>query len=294
MDQGLQVLTKHLTSYLSVRTRSVMIDGQSWRYFEQGKGDEVCLFLHGVGGSILFWRSMMQSYDKKFYRGISPNIPGICLHQFLNNKTHSINQLSRWLDSFLAAVDAQTVNIVAHSTACCLGIHYAATRSNKVKTLTLLSLPDIVGPGKVDDNPVVKEFMADTDIKSLNDWDRYLGKLFYRPPNVPKSFRNQSFKNYLENRDNFLVAAQEFMPSISMVMTHMKRITCPVLAINAEHDPYSSPAVIETLDHHFRNIKNIRLRDAGHISFLEKHKEVTALHQNFLLDNQAMPAATVA
>lgn len=290
MEQNIQFITRHLASYLRGRIRTVMIDGQSWKYYEQGDG-EVMLFLHGIGTNISMWRSFMQGFSS--YRRVTPNIPGICMFQYFDRQQHTINQLARWLDGFLEAIDARRVHLVAHSTSCCLGIFYASTRPEKIKDLTLISLPDIVRPGNLDDNPVVQEFFKDIDIKTLEDWNRYFRKVFYAPPAIPKGYQRHNYQVHIDNRERFLQVANECMPSLSAVMTHMHRVQCPVLAINGDHDCYSTPELVNSLDHHFRDVRNVLLKNTGHVSFVENQTQVFNLVQEFLEPENTM-ATTVA
>ena len=290
MEDKIQVISRHISSYMRGKVRSVRIDGETWKYYEQGDG-EVMLFLHGIGTNISMWRSFMQGFSG--YRRITPNIPGICMFQYFQTKQHSINQLARWLDSFLDAIDTPQVTLVAHSTSCCLGLFYASTRPEKIKRLILISLPDIIRPGDLDNNPVVKEFFEDIDIRSLEDWNRYFRKVFYRPPAIPRGYQQNNYRTHVENREQFLRVAREFMPSISAVMTHMQRVSCPVLAIHGTHDPYSSPELAASLEHHVQNLQNITLEKTGHVSFVENQTRVFRLMEEFLAGENS-PASTVA
>ncbi|MCG8673416.1 MAG: alpha/beta hydrolase [Pseudomonadales bacterium] len=282
---NIHLLTKHISSYVLGKTAKVNIDGQQWKYIEQGKGQAI-VFLHGLGANIALWRGMMQSYGDKQYRRIAPDIPGFCMHQYLKNQQHTVQSTSRWLDRLLEEVDVDNAHIVAHSTACCLAIYYASTRPDKVKDLTLISLPAIIRPGKLQENPVVKAFFNDIDIRSLEDWERYYLKLFYRAPLSPKTFKKHNCKIHVENHERFLQTADEFMPSLSAIMTHTQKVSCPVLAVNALYDPYSNEEHRQSLDRHFKNITNVSLDKAGHLSFIERQKAVLKLHHQFLNESE--------
>ncbi|MDX1695808.1 MAG: alpha/beta hydrolase, partial [Ketobacteraceae bacterium] len=219
--------------------------------------------------------------------------PGLCMFQYFNNKRHSINQLARWLDDFLKAVDAPRVNLVAHSTACCLAIFYASTRPEKIARMTLLSLPDIVRPGNLQDNPVIQDFMKDIDIRSMEDYERYFHKVFYKTPPIPRSYQQHNYRVHVENRERFMKVAREFIPGISTVMTHMQRVRCPVLAVHGDHDPYSSAELAASLNHHFQDLRNVRLERTGHVCFMENQPQVFRMMNEFMMPDHST-ATTVA
>jgi len=99
MNSNYKSMSRYVSSYLgSLKTLSLPVNDQEWRYLEGGEGETI-VFLHGLAGSKVVWRSFMQSYVGR-YRVIAVDIPGLCMEQRLNNRKHTFRELANWLELF--------------------------------------------------------------------------------------------------------------------------------------------------------------------------------------------------
>ena len=84
----------------SLKTHEVCINDQEWKYIEGGKGEETIVFIHGLMGSKMLWRSLMQYYMAD-YRVIALDMPGLFVEHGLKTKRHTFRELITWLELVL-------------------------------------------------------------------------------------------------------------------------------------------------------------------------------------------------
>ena len=284
-DDQKHTLTSHIASYWRVKTVSYTIKGERWSCITQGDPNaEPIIFLHGLGTNKSLWRSQMQSYDNKDYYRIALNIPGACLTQYFNERSHTLHELCRWLDDTLDWFGFKKVNIVAHSMISLLSTFYAATRQDRVKTLTLISIPDLWGSGEggAKSRDITKKMRGDIDHQSVDDTIEFISSLFYNPPILPKALYHSSFLRIKKFIDKFSTVLDDLEQGLPLIMPQTKNIKCPLLIINGERDPYSSKEFIESLHWHYPTVNAVNLLQCAHLLMVEKPIELHKIHAQFL------------
>ncbi|OUR92763.1 hypothetical protein A9Q81_15690 [Gammaproteobacteria bacterium 42_54_T18] len=278
------VLASHIASFWRVKHKSFTINGETWSYLAQGDPSaEPIIFIHGMGTNKSVWRSQMQNYDNKAYYRIALNIPGACFTQYFKSQKHSIHDLCRWLDQALEVLNIKTPHIVAHSTLTLLATFYTATRPQNIKSLTLMSIPDLwASNGTSTASETIQRFRSDINFQSIDDSISMLNSLFYNPPQLPKALHKAGYTRHLENLDRFLNVIDDLEQGLPLVMPQTKNIKCPLLIINGESDTYSTPELINSLHWHYPNANTVNLLECGHLIMLEKPSEIYKIHIQFL------------
>lgn len=272
-----------VASYFRGKAQSMRIDGEQWKYLAQGNPDgEAIVFLHGLGSNKSLWRTQLIGYDDKKYYRVALDIPGACYTQYFGKKKHSLQELCRWLDQYLHGLGISKAHIVAHSSMTLVATFFAATRCEKVTSLTLLSIPDIWHADASKPGGAIYQFKQDINFSSVEDSITMFEAMFYNPPKLPKSMHRYTYNQHLQYLDRFMSVIDEFAQSLPLIMAQTKKVHCPLLIINGETDPYAPPTFVSNLHCHFKQAQVMLLRKTSHVIMLEKPKEIVELHNEFI------------
>lgn len=281
-----KALSRYVTSYLgSLKTHEVCINDQDCKYIEGGRGKETIIFIHGLMGSKMLWRSLMQHYMAD-YRVIALDMPGLFVEQRLKTKSHTFRELSNWFELFLEHLQVDRFHLVAHSVGCGIGTHFASTRPSMVSSIALLnhlnvcSDSDTSGNSGAVDGDLEGEMSAALD--SLDAWNSLFQKMFYTPPKMPLVIQRYRYRSFMKHYDGFVRVVEELNVLKPMALSYLRKLKCPVLTINSTHDCFSSKAFFETLKNQVPSGQHVMIERCGHMSFIEKHDYVVNSHQEFI------------
>ncbi len=276
-------LSRYVSSYLgSLKTHSLDINGQEWKYLDGGEGETI-VFLHGLAGSKVLWRSLMQSYVGR-YRVISVDVPGLCVEQpFNNNKKHNFREISNWLELFLEHLQIENVHLFGHSTGCTVASHFASTRPSLVASATLLNHLDVISKNTAyQGNYIFDTFVNLAEADSLDAWTDLINSLFYAPPALPGFIQRYRQRSFLSHRERMLSLVDELSEYMPMAMSYLRKMECPILVVNSTHDIFSPAEFHQTLKSQLPWGRHVLLEQSGHASFIEKPDVILGIHQDFL------------
>ena len=282
IDLNYKNLSRYVSSYLgSLQAYSVDVDGQECKYIEGGEGETI-VFVHGIGGSKVLWRSFMQSYIGR-YRVVAVDVPGLCIDAPFKNNRHNFRELSCWLTLFLEKIQASNVHLVAHCVGCCVASSYASSHPQNVASITLLNhLDGISEKAKSIDTYMIDVVDSIIDKGGETLWDEFMAGLFYSPLKFPVFLKKYRERYLLKHRDHLTTLFKGVARQFPLVMGYWGKIECPVLTIASSHDVFSSIEFHHSLKAHFPAGQHILLDKCGHVSFLEKSEDVLTIHNDFL------------
>ncbi|MBV1922199.1 MAG: alpha/beta hydrolase [Pseudomonadales bacterium] len=282
IDPDYKNLSRYVSSYLGrLQTHSVDIDGQECKYLEGGEGEAI-VFLHGVGGSKVLWRSFMQSYVGR-YRVVAVDVPGLCVDVPFKNKKHSFRELSHWLALFLEKIQASNVHLVAHCVGCCVASSYASLHPQKVKSIALLNHLDVISEKAMSfDTYMIDVLDSIINKGGESKWDEFIGGLFYSSLSFPVFLKKYRERYLVKHRDHLATLLIEVKRQFPLVMGYWGKIESPVLTISSSHDLFSSVEFFYSLKTNIPSGQHELLESCGHVSFLEKSEDVLAIHSSFL------------
>ena len=282
IDLDSKNLSRYVSSYLgSLHTYSVDINGEECKYLAGGEGETI-VFIHGLGGSKVLWRSFMQNYVGR-YRVVAVDIPGLCVGVPFKNKKHSFRELSYWLTSFLEKIHVDTAHLVAHCVGCCVASCVASMHPEKVKSLTLLNHLDVISVEAVRIDTYMLE-VVDSIINRDGEykWDEFMKGLFYSSLKFPVFLRRYRERYFEKHRDLLETLFVEIARQFPLVTGYWRKVESPVLTVNSSNDVFSSEDFFRSLQVNFPAGNHVLLDKCGHICFLEKSEEVLAIHGKFL------------
>ena len=282
IDLNYKNMSRYVSSYLgSLQAHSVDIDGQECKYLEGGEGETI-VFIHGLGGSKVLWRSFMQSYVGR-YRVVAVDVPGLCIDVPFKNKKHSFRALSHWLTLFLEKIQVSNVHLVAHCVGCCVASNFASLHPQKVASIALLNHLDVISEKAMS----VDVYMCEVVDSIVNQggeskWDECMGGLFYSPLKFPVFLKKYRERYLVKHKDHLTTLFADIARQFPLVMGYWRKIECPILTISSSHDLFSSMDFYHSLKTNLPSGQHVLLEKCGHVSFLEKSEEVLHTHGEFL------------
>jgi len=274
-------LSRYVSSYLGgLKTHSVAINDQEWRYIEGGEGETI-IFLHGLGGSKLLWRSLMQSYVSK-YRVIAVDVPGLCIDQRLDNRKHTYRELANWLELLLKHMRIDRFHLVAHSSACSIASCFASTRPSQVASIALLNHQDVLVESRgAQVRGVLETYLDPAVLETSEGWDKTFSSLFYSAPSVPRIIQRHRQRTMLAHREDLKRVVEELAELRPMAMSYLRKLKCPTLSITSTHDVFAPLEFQNSLKNQMPCAQHVLLDKCGHASFIEKSDEVLNILQDF-------------
>jgi pimeloyl-ACP methyl ester carboxylesterase len=108
-------------------------------YFDEGKGDQTILLIHGFGEDHAIWKNQIE-FLSTHYRVIAPNLPGVhckplALH---HSQAPSIQMYVEVLHDLMQHLNIEQYFIVGHSMGGYIGLSFADYYVNHVQGLLLL------------------------------------------------------------------------------------------------------------------------------------------------------------
>ena len=103
----------------------------------KGKGEPL-LFLHGVPDTSEVWDGTIAAFGDE-YQCIAPDLPGFGRTQAPRNFDYSLESLANFVDQLLASLKITSkVHMVIHDIGGIVGLAFAITHPDKVKSLTIM------------------------------------------------------------------------------------------------------------------------------------------------------------
>ncbi len=118
------------------------VEGQRIRYWESGSGP-LLLVLHGLGNSVLTWRSNIEALSQRF-RTVALDLPGHGLSD-MPVQRFDLSGATRFLMAFMEAIGGGPAYVVGNSMGGIIALELALKAPERVRKLVLV---DSVGLGK--------------------------------------------------------------------------------------------------------------------------------------------------
>lgn len=143
-------MTTHMINGLAVE-----VDGEG----------ETLLCIHGLGGSSNVWTPLMEAFEG--FRVVRPDLPGSARSPLPQEKL-TIEVYVKALEGLLAALNIESVHVVAHSLGTVVAQHFAVRNASKVKSLALFG-PLVAPPEAARPNIVARAQLARTGLPALQE-----------------------------------------------------------------------------------------------------------------------------
>ncbi|UWE03310.1 alpha/beta fold hydrolase [Laceyella sacchari] len=221
--------------------------------------EDVCLFIHGGGGSVRHWHPLFLETEMDMPI-IALDLPGHGLTGGTICKT--IPDVAAFIDRFLDALSVKRpVTYVGHSIGGLIGLQFALQFPANVNRLILLCTSAKI---RLHPDFVKQALSGEWDLESLK------GSFF---PGVPEEKQSLVLNEYLRLRTD--AASQDFS-GVSQIdlQGELSRIPCPALVISANEDVIISPRHSRNLAKGLNCAKHVGIPNAGHYVQVEQPQSV--------------------
>lgn len=270
-----------------LHAQTLQVGDTRWAYVEGGKVDGPPLvLLHGYGGSHADWLLAARYLTGNFHVVI-PDLPGWGASSRNPDAKYGYTAEAQRLREFIDALHLGKLAIAGHSMGGAIAGVYAADNPQQVAVLVLVDASGV--PFK--ENAFVRALKAGKnpfDIDNRADFDQLEHMLFAKPPSVPpriqdvfvdKSKRERAFDDKVMRE---LTAPDE----LDILQVKLPAITAPTLAIWCMQDRIIDVSALNAIRKgltHAPNIGVAELTGCGHMSIMEKPREVAQAITRFAL-----------
>jgi pyruvate dehydrogenase E2 component (dihydrolipoamide acetyltransferase) len=240
---------------------SVELDTGPIRYLRIGESGPPVVFVHGFGGDLHTWLLNQTAIAGHGYTTYAFDLPG---HGASGKKvpTGSVAELAQALDSLIGRLEIGPMHLVAHSLGCAVILALAASRAERIRSLSLIAP---FGLGGALNKAYVTEFTA---AQRARDVQRCLTLLFVNPKMVTRAMvetvvqykRLDGVSDALEKLAS--VALKNDTPVVSE--TWLKSLSIPIAVICGMEDKIvTAPRLPD-------EVQIVRLPEAGHMPHIEQ------------------------
>lgn len=267
--------------------KSVQVGDTRWVYLEGGKEDGPPLvLLHGYGGTYADWL-LAAKYLTGNFHVVIPDLPGWGASTRHSDGDYGYPAQVARLHGFLGALGLGKVALAGHSMGGAIAGLYAAKYPDGVAALALIDSAGL--PFK--DNAFVRELKAGTspfDIDDRAGFKRLEAMLFAKPPKVPPRIADVFIARSVRDRafNDKVLRAITAPDARDALQGKLADITAPTEAIWCIDDAITDVSSLDALRTgltHAPNIGVTELTGCGHMSIMEKPREVAQSITRFVL-----------
>ncbi|MCB1169383.1 MAG: alpha/beta hydrolase [Leptospiraceae bacterium] len=259
-----------------VTSRTVSVDGYEIPYYRGGEGPTLVL-VHGFGDSkISFLQTaafLTDSYDV-----ILLDVPGFGDTEHKESRSYDIHSQVITLDSFLKKIGAQEFYLAGNSMGGHISAAYALMHPDRVKKLALLNAAGL----RVDDPVPYKP--SEAPLRSVEDFDKYVGETFVREPFIPRAFKLHFVSNSIKNFHWLNRIRRDIRQGQDYILNdRAATIQTQTLILWGDSDTVVSPAHAQVWSRLLPNSVLIILDDTGHAPQYERPEDTARILKSFLL-----------
>lgn len=267
--------------------QSVQVGDTRWVYLDGGKkSGPPLVLLHGYGGTYADWL-LAAKYLTGNFRVIIPDLPGWGASTRLPDANYGYAAQADRLHGFIAALHLGEIAIAGHSMGGAIAGLYAATHPKDVAALVLVDSAGV--PFK--ENAFVRELKSGKSPFDINDRAQFRhleALLFAHPPSVPARIQDVFVEKSRRERvfDDKVLRDITAPDERNALQAELPAITAPTLAIWCTKDRIIDVSALDAIRKgltHAPNIGIAELNGCGHMSIMEKPREVAESITHFVL-----------
>jgi pimeloyl-ACP methyl ester carboxylesterase len=267
--------------------QSVQVGDTRWVYLEGGKENGPPLvLLHGYGGTYADWL-LAARYLTGNFRVIIPDLPGWGASTRLPNANYGYAAQVDRLHGFIAALHLDEFALAGHSMGGAIAGLYATKYPKQVAALVLVDSAGV----RFKENAFVRELKSGKspfDIDDRAQFKRLESLLFAHPPSVPARIQDVFVDKSKGERafDDKVLREITSADERDALETKLPDITAPTLAVWCVQDQIIDVSALDAIRKGLTHVPNIgvtELTGCGHMSIMEKPREVAQSITHFVL-----------
>ena len=266
---------------------SLQVGDTRWVYVEGGKKEgPPLLLIHGYGGTYADWL-MAAKYLTGNFHVIIPDLPGWGASTRLPDADYGYPAQVKRLHAFVDALHLGEIAIAGHSMGGAIAGLYAADYPKDVAALVLVDSAGV--PFK--ENAFVRELKSGKspfDIDNRAQFKQLESMLFTKPPSVPPRIEDVFIVKSKHERafDDKVLREITAPDERNALQAKLPDITAPTLAIWCTKDQIIDVSALDAIRKGLTHVPNIgvtELNGCGHMSIMEKPREVAQSITHFIL-----------
>lgn len=267
--------------------QAVQVGDTRWVYVEGGKKNGPPLvLLHGYGGTYADWLLAARYLTGNFHV-IIPDLPGWGASTRLPNADYGYAAQVERLHGFVAALHLGEIALAGHSMGGAIAGLYAAQYPQNVAALVLVDSAGV--PFK--ENAFVRELKSGKspfDIDNRAQFKHLASLLFANPPSVPPRIQDVFIDKSQNERafDDKVLREITAPDERDALAAKLPDITAPTLAIWCRDDAIIDVSALGAIRKGLTHVPNIgvtEMNGCGHMSIMEKPREVADSITHFIL-----------
>lgn len=267
--------------------QAVQVGDTRWVYVEGGKQNGPPLvLLHGYGGTYADWL-MTARYLTGNFHVIIPDLPGWGASTRLPDADYGYTAQVERLHGFVDALHLGEIALAGHSMGGAIAGLYAAQYPRDIAALVLVDSAGV--PFK--DNTFVRELRSGKspfDIDNRAQFKHLESLLFAKPPSVPPRIQDVFIDKSKGERafDDKVLREITAPDQRNALAAKLPDITAPTLTIWCREDQIIDVSALSAIRQGLTHVPNIgvtEMNGCGHMSIMEKPREVADSISRFVL-----------
>lgn len=224
----------------------LQVEGIKTFALDQGEGKAV-VCIHGVPTSSFLYRKVADSLQKRGFRTISIDLPGLGLSGRPDNFDYSFPNFAHFINQALDQLEVKKYHLVVHDIGGPVGFALAAKNLEKILSLTILNTwVDVVNFKKpLPMRPFEKQILGEAELKMITHttWPIMMSKMgLNNSEDIPEE-EIKAYVDLLKREDNgkaFLKIMRNFSDSPEyrdLCIKAVKGVPYPVQAVWGKDDP---------------------------------------------------------
>jgi|TARA_B100001059_G_C17757175_1_gene540621 pimeloyl-ACP methyl ester carboxylesterase len=239
-------------------------------HIDKGSG-EIIILLHGLFGALSNWKSVVDSFSKK-YRVIIPRIP---LTE-VNVKDANLESLTKSVSNFIEKFKLKNFTLIGNSLGGHIGLIYTIQNPSKVKRLVL------TGSSGLYENSFGGSFPKRGDYNYINE---RINHTFYNPDILTKKYVDNIFETLNNNEKCLNIITIARSAQRNNLAKKLYKIKCPTFLIWGLNDTITPPSVAHQFNKMIPKSKLKFIDRCCHAPMMERPKIFNSILKSFLDEN---------
>jgi abhydrolase domain-containing protein 6 len=265
--------------------KSVNIEGIRIVYAEGGTGDTI-IMLHGLVGNKETWFQFAKYFTSN-YRVIIPDLPGYGeSSKSLDININIMPQVEK-LNLLAKELKLTKFHLAGVSMGGDIAGNYAADYPEMIKTLALFDSAGVKEPIKGEMTLLMEKGTNPFLIKDVNDFDKLMELLYFKPPEMPSFIKNYLVKQAINTTRDYEIYKKKWKgkglwDDWFILESKLNKITAPTLIVWGNSDKTINISCVPVFEKNINNSKSVIIKECGHVPMMEKPAETADAYQDFL------------
>lgn len=264
----------------AIEIEKKQLGGGSIEYIKAGRGMPVIL-LHGLFAQKEQWSDVACELSFAGFMAIAPDLPGYGNSKPFPIGDYRLERQVALLHRFIESLGFRKIHIAGSSMGGAIASMYGNQYPRQTRSLAFIGAPLGVGPWGVRVQEALLRGVNPFIPINAEQLNLEMELLFYEPPVVPESIRDELLANYQKSNRHY----QQVWNIVNLYTNQISKLpprAIPTLILWGREDSIFSVEDIGNLQLKYPANQHYILPQAGHLLMLEKPKEVSGRYIDFL------------